>query len=476
MAFASVFRGLGVIYLTLAALAFAAALLALGMGEAAGAFLGVGSLAAFVGGAGFLIARSVHGDPGPREAVALLLAAWATTPAIASFPFLGAPGLASWGDAYFEAMVALTTTGPGLLDVTQAPGPLLIYRALLEWGGGFLSVTLILIILAALSLPGPGGRRFAAVSAEQGALFRGFGQIVRAAAIVYALATLAGFIILAGSGVPTQDALYLALTAPATSGGLPRPEPLSDYVPAVGRLALALAMFAGALNFALIWQSRRDPAARGELWRDPETTAFIVGAAVIAVLLMSAGAGAAFAPLNAVHDAIALVSTTARFADPEAVRALPAILILVITFVGGSSISMAGGVKIIRMLLLFKHVWVELRRVSHPSSVVPMTFRGRRLAQRAFVSLWIYFLGYTGALGALILAVTLAGADFAAAAAASVAALSNAGGVLGVTTPQALGFGDFPPAARWWLALGMALGRMEVLAFVAAFTPGLWRR
>ncbi len=479
MAFASVFRGLGAVYLGLAALALFAAIPAASMGETAAltAFIGTGGFALFLGVSGYLLARSMRGEPGPREGVAMLLIAWITTPALAAFPFLGAPGLEGYGDAFFEAMTAVTTTGSGLIDVTRADRSVVLYHALLEWGGGFLSVVLVLVILVALNLTGPGVHRSTLFTLEEGSLFGRFSQIMQSAGLVYVVATMAAFLALVSSGTAVMDAFYLALTAPATSGGAPRAEPMTDYVPAVGEIALSLAMLAGTLNFALMWQAYRDPSLRMEWFRDPETRALIAGAAALAAALIFIGVlQDTVRPAAAIHDAVALVSTTARFAAPDAVRELPPALILVVTFVGGSAVSTAGGVKIIRMLLLFNHAWVELRRVSHPSGVALLTFRGRRLADRAFVSLWVYFLGFTGALGALILAVTLAGSDFGAAASAAVAALSNAGPILGVTTPQDLDFGAFPPAARWCLALGMALGRMEVLAFVAAFTPGLWRR
>jgi trk system potassium uptake protein TrkH len=460
-------------------LAFVSALAAAGLGEIAplASLGGTGGLALFLGVSGFLAARSMRGVPGARDGVAMLLIAWTTAPALAALPFLGAPGIETYGDAYFEAMTAISTTGRGLIDLEAMPRSLIVWRALLEWAGGFMSVVLILVILAALNLTGPGVHRSTLFTMEDGSMFGRFSEILQASALVYVLATLAGFVILATLGTPAFDAFYLAVTAPATSGGYLRPEPLAAHVPPAGLLAVSVAMMAGAVNFALVWRSYRDPTARAELWRDPETRALLIAALLIAAALMLTGAiGGRAAPINAIHDAVALVSTTARFADPDSVRRLPPVLILVVTFVGGSAISTAGGVKIIRMLLLFSHVWVELRRVSHPSGVVLMNFRGRRLADRAFISLWVYFLGFTGALGALTLAVTLSGANFASSVAAAVAALSNAGGILPVVTPEQLDFGDFPRAARWCLALGMGLGRMEVLAFIAAFTPGLWRR
>src|SRR5688572_12660249 len=101
MVFAGVFRGLGAVYLTLAALAFVSALAAAGLGETAAlaSLGGTGGLALFLGVSGFLAARSMYGAPGAREGVAMLLVAWTSAPALAAFPFLGAPGIETYGDA-----------------------------------------------------------------------------------------------------------------------------------------------------------------------------------------------------------------------------------------------------------------------------------------------------------------------------------------------------------------------------------------
>lgn len=479
MPFASVFRGLGAALIGLAALAVIASLYGLLVGEiiSARALGATGSVSLFLGVSGFLLGRSLEVDSGPREAVVLLIGAWTLPSLVASLGFLGVGGIGGLHDAIFEAMSATTTTGASLLSEESAPRAVILWRSLLEWGGGYLSILTVLVVLVALNLSGPGVQRTTLFTLGDSDLFRRLAQITRTAGVIYGLATLITFILLTLTGLTFFEALCLALSTPATGGGGPRADALGAYVPLSGQLVLAFALLAGAVNYALLWEALRDDVMRTDIVKDPETRGLIGGIFILTVILLFYGTGLSPARLiSALHDAAAIVSTSARFTSPELVDRLPPTLLMAFVFVGGSAVSTAGGIKIIRFLLLFWHARLELRRLSHPSGVQYVTFRGRRIAGGMFVSLWIYFLGYLGVLGGLMIGITLFGASFEQAVPASIAILSNAGPILDVTSVEPISYLDFTPASRWVMAAGMALGRMEVLAAIAAFAPGLWRR
>lgn len=479
MPFASVFRGLGAALIGVAALAAIASLYGLLIGEitSARALGATGFVALFLGVSGFLLGRNLETESGPKEAVALLLSAWTIVPLIASLGFLGVGGIGGLHDAIFEAMSAATTTGASLLSEDSAPRAVILWRSLLEWGGGYLSILTVLVVLVALNLSGPGVQRTTLFTLGDAGLFRRFIQITRTAGAIYGLATLITFTLLTLSGLTFFEAACLALSTPATGGGQPHAGPLGAYVPPAGQLVLAFAMLAGALNYALLWESLRDDVMRPEIAKDPETRGLAGGIVILTLILLLYGAGLTPARIiSAMHDAAAVVSTSARFTDPDSVDHVPPTLLMAFVFVGGSAVSTAGGIKIIRFLLLFWHARLELRRLSHPSGVQYVTFRGRRIAGGMFVSLWIYFLGYLGVLGGLMIGITLFGASFEQAVPAAIAVLSNAGPILDVTSVEPIGYLDFTPGSRWVMVAGMALGRMEVLAAIAALAPGLWRR
>jgi len=478
MPFASVFRGLGAILAVLALLAFSAALFGAASGEPgpALALVSTGLLSLFLGVSGFLLGRNLQAGSGAREGVAMLLLAWTLAPLVAALGFVG-PGGLTYPDALFEAVSAATTTGASLLDPAAAPSTLILWRSLLEWAGGYLSILMILVILVALNLTGPGVHRSTLFTIGQEGLFRRFSHITGVAGVIYLLVTAAAFFGLAVSGAEVLDALNLALSAPATGGTSPSPGAVSDYVPDGGLIVLGVVLFLGSVNYALLWEAWRDSVMRGDIVRDPETRGLAGAVLAIFAVLMLTGSGVRFADFaERFHDAVALISTSGRFADPDAMRALPPTLLMAAVLIGGSALSTAGGLKIIRVILLVRHARVELRKLSYPSSIQLVRFRDRIIPDSTFVSLWIYFLGYTGVLALLIVGVGAAGEGLDIAAPAAVAALSNAGPLFYVTGPEAVGYGDLSPAARWVLAAGMILGRMEVLAALAAVAPGLWRR
>ena len=109
---------------------------------------------------------------------------------------------------------------------------------------------------------------------------------------------------------------------------------------------------------------------------------------------------------------------------------IPPVILIALALVGGSALSTAGGVKLIRILLLFRHFETDLLRLTHPSRTVPVVFRGQVIPDEAFLSIWMYFFGYTFVFGMGILSLSAVGLDFETAVTASAASLSNMGPLL----------------------------------------------
>jgi len=478
MPFTSVLRALGAVLAAMSVLSGLCALYAVARQETEAALSlgGVTAIALFFGVSGTLIGRNLETPTGPREGVAMLLGGWTLLPLIASLGFWDRGGLASFADAYFEAMSAFTTTGFTLLEAETANRSILLWRSLLEWSGGYFSILSILVILVALNLAGPGVLRSVLFTVGGQGLTSRFWHITREAGIVYVLMTFLTFVGLLLSGAEPFNALILGLSAPATGGAAPVAGAVADYVPPLGLVALTAALIAGSLNYALLFEAYRDSVMRGDILRDVETRGLMIvfGLLLCVVLLSAPGFGPQRLAIAA-HDAAALISTSARFADPAAMAAFPPPLLLGVTLIGGSALSTAGGLKLVRLILLGRHARLELMKLSFPSSVEPVRFRERVVPDRVFIGLWIYFLGFTAALALITLGIAASGVEFQVATSAAVAALSNAGPLLSVVAPGAdpASLGVF---ARVILMLAMALGRMETLAALAMFAPGLWRR
>jgi len=156
---------------------------------------------------------------------------------------------------------------------------------------------------------------------------------------------------------------------------------------------------------------------------------------------------------------------------------LPPVILIAIALIGGSALSTAGGVKIIRLLLLFRHLSTDMSRLSHPSRIVPVSFKKQHIPDRAFLSIWMYFFGYTLFFAFSILALGATGLTFEDAVATGAASLSNIGPLLLATLPESgLTYSDFSPLQKFVSALFMLIGRVEILAVLVLFTPSFWGR
>jgi len=155
---------------------------------------------------------------------------------------------------------------------------------------------------------------------------------------------------------------------------------------------------------------------------------------------------------------------------------IPPVILITLALTGGSALSTAGGVKLIRILLLFRHLGTELSRLSHPSRVIPVTFRKRIIPDSAFLSIWMYFFAYTLAFGMGIAAFGVVGLGLDDAIASAAASLSNVGPLLDLTLPESgLTYAQFTDGQMGVGIVLMLLGRMEVLAALALILPNFWK-
>ena len=131
----------------------------------------------------------------------------------------------------------------------------------------------------------------------------------------------------------------------------------------------------------------------------------------------------------------------------------------------------------IRFLLLFKHLGTEFGRLSHPSRLIPVMFLGRHIPDKAFLSIWMYFFGYTVFYGLGVISLAASGLTFETAVGASAAAISNMGPLLDMTLlKDEFTYKDFAHIQKMISAVFMLVGRVEVLAVLILFTPSFWQK
>lgn len=401
------------------------------------------------------------------DALAFLLLFWAVMPVVMALPYMVSGATQNFATAYFEAVSAVTTTGASTLSADALPASLLLWRSILQWFGGVSAATFAVVVLAALNLSGTGVHRSMLFTLKSGELFVrlvGIGQVI--AGIYLGLSAIC-FISLILAGTPIFEALCLSLTSVSTGGLTPRDGPIAEYVGPAGAMILALFCLLGAASVAVLWDIMRKRGLHNQLviFHHIEHRILFSIAAVL-VLLGIAYAG----PLHLstiVPEAIFFVSSTGYDYQVIGVELVPPAILIAIALIGGAALSTTGGVKIIRLFLLFKHLGTDLNRLPHPSRVLPIRLRGRIIPDQAFLSIWMYFFGYTLLLGLGVVALAATGLGLETSVSASAASLANMGPLLD-TTMTGTTFRDFTSLQQCISAVIMLFGRVEVLAVFAA--------
>lgn len=453
-------RPLGGLWSLLAIIAVLAGLLSGALGESHLAPLFLAS-AAVCGIPGVLMLTATRGmsmTATAVDAVLLALIAWSITPAFAAIP-LYLSGFFTLPDAMFEAYSALTTTGASLANAEDLPRIFVLWRALMGWTGGYSTLVLAAAVFAALDKDLPAIRRSALLTIRPDNVFSHLGVAARRIAVIYALLTGVFMVGLMFAGNDLFQATVLAMGGVSTSGIMPTlsGEEFSNL--SLTGSWMVLACLCGSLNISLFWDALRDRTS----FKDPDLAgilALVVGTGLI--FFIATGEGL----VDHIANAVFLVSTSGYYIGEEA---LPVGLIGVfIVLIGGAAASTTGGVKVTRILMLWKRMGAELAVLSDPSSVMPVSFRGRVTKDRSLIAVWSYVLAFAAVLGAGAFITTLFGGSFETSFIATAAALSNAGPILDQITGEPLAWTDMSENARSFLIPVMILGRLEVIAALTA--------
>ena len=483
MAFASVIALLGRLVTLFALAMLAPAVCALGYGEAraAGIFAGTAAVTVFFGIA--MVFATQGAEPRLRRGGDFLLVVliWPVLAAFAAAPLFLLDVTASFTDAYFEALSGLTTTGATVLSGLDGElRSVLFWRAWLQWLGGLATIVLAVSVLPMLGVGGMqvfqsamphGGHATVEERARRSAL---------ALSWVYALLTALCAGLLWAAGMPGFDAVAHALSTLSTGGFTTRDGTLDSFGNPLTEGVLGVFMLAGALNITLVWAffNGRFTAIRDDQECHMLLLIIVVAALLVAVTLnQQGGMDAAEAFRQGLFATVSMITTTGfvnQVVTPWPVM-LP-ILFLALIFIGGSSGSTAGGIKLMRLSLVIRQGRRELERLSHAHAVVRIHYGEQAVPEPVIQGLWSFFILYIAAFAGLSVALSAFGLGVEDAIAMALATLTNAGAGLAMVAGPDTSYAMLPDAAKWILCAGMLLGRLELVVVIAVLTPMFWRR
>lgn len=452
----------------------ACAVVALGDGRAVAALAapGAGTLAL---GAVALSASSTAIRAGltvrPLAGMLAVTLAWVGASLVGAAPFLAAGTFDAPLDAYFEAMSGFTTTGATLIgDIEAQPDGVLMWRSLTQWMGG---IGIVVLVVSIAPVSGPALQRAFYAEVSGVTADRLTPRIVDTAKIIagiYLVFSAAATIAYLLAGMSVFDAFAHMFTTIATGGFSPRNDSIASFDSLAIELIAIAFMAAGAVNFAVYWRAIRGGPLRPQL---AEVRAFLVvlvaAIAAVAISLLAADNvdGAAEAVRQSAFTVTSIATSTGyTIADFDAWNEFARLGLLALMFVGGCAGSTAGGMKVIRVLLLGRIAGQEIERQLQPTEVQVLRLGGRPFPEVLRAAVLSFALIYALVFVAGCFALATTGVDLATAVSGTSATLNIIGPGLG-DVGAVDNFAAIPAGGRVVAIVLMLIGRLEVFTVVA---------
>jgi trk system potassium uptake protein TrkH len=415
-----------------------------------------------------------------REGFALVTSGWLLFAIIGAFPFLISGYIPSYTDAFFETMSGFTTTGATILtDIEKLPHGLLFWRSFTHWLGG---MGIILLSLAILPMLGIGGMQLYKAEVpgpEHDKLSPRIKDTAKILWKVYVLISLIEAALLYFAGMNIFDAFCHTFGTMATGGFSTKNASIGYYNSAVIDYIIIIFMIIAGINFSLHYK-----ALRGNItsyWHSPETLFFLlliaIGTVIIGLDIFLFHEYEFFSTIQkSLFQSISILTTTGYGTDDYQLWGTGSqVVLFIFMFLGGCAGSTGGAMKIIRSLVLIKFGLNEIKRLLHPSAVLPVRIGHRTIPNEIVANIASFFLIYMALFVVGVLFMSLLGLDFVSAFGSVAATIGNIGPGLGSVGPTD-NYAHIPVTGKWFLSFLMLVGRLEIYPVIIFLMPAFWKK
>jgi len=447
----------------------------------AGLFLVSAVTLLLIGIAIFLPVRNVHEELRLRDGFLVVAACWISLVLVGALPFLllTQPEI-SFVDAVFESMSGLTTTGATILtDIDNLPRGILYYRQQLQWFGGLGIVVLAVAILPMLRIGGmqlyraetPGPLKDSKLTPRITETAKALWLIYLGITVLCALAYWLG-------GMSLFDAVGHAFSTVAIGGMSTHDAGFSWFNSPTLELIATFFMVIAGINFAVHFSSWTRASSQ-PYFNDPELKVYaslLLGFVILitfALYLNGTYETLAGSARYASFQVVSLMTTTGfTSANFSIWPGFIPIMLICIAFIGGCAGSTCGGMKVIRIMLLYRQASREIARLIHPHAVIPVKIGDRKTPATVMDAVWGFFFLYVASFVLITIALNGVGVDPVTAYSAAAACITNLGPGLGDVSTNYAGLNS---TAKVILSFAMLLGRLEIFTLLVLFSPAFWR-
>ncbi|MBQ4916100.1 TrkH family potassium uptake protein [Maribacter sp. MMG018] len=428
-----------------------------------------------------------------REGYIIVTFGWIVMSVSGMLPYIFSDSIPDITNAFFETVSGYTTTGASIMDdIESMPEGILFWRSLTHWIGG---MGIIVLAIAILPLLGIGGMQLFSAEAPGPSSDKLHPRITDTAKrlwFIYLGYTVAETILLKLAGMSFFDAVNHAMATLSTGGFSTKnaslaywnDQPLIQYI-------VIFFMFLAGSNFVMSYFAFKGKIQK--ILKDEEFRYYSILVLLFTLVVSFAvyyqaniteltpgypmvlgKAESAFR--HGLFQVISVITTTG-FVSADFTQWTPflTVFFFCLFFMGGSAGSTAGGIKVMRHLLILKNGILEFKRTLHSNAIIPVRYNDRTVKEKIVYNIIGFFVLYMllFVVGALVLG--FLGLDFESAVGGAASSLGNVGPALGILDPVS-NYNALPVLAKWWCAFLMLAGRLELFTVLILLTPYFWKR
>ncbi len=414
-----------------------------------------------------------------RDGYIIVTFSWFVMALSGAIPYMITGSIPNFTNAFFESISGFTTTGASILDnIEELPQSILFWRSLTQWVGGLGFIVLVISILPSLGIGGMQLFMAEAPGITADKLKPRIQDTSKRLWFLYIVLTAAETLLLFFGDMNFFDAINHSLTTMSTGGFSTKQASIAYYNSSYIEYVITLFMFMGGTNFVLLYLTFKGQFKK--LIQNAEFKTYLgitLGATALVTSVLFAGRDMAFsiAFRESIFQVVSILTTTGyASSDFTTWGGSVSLIFFTLMFIGACAGSTAGGVKIVRHLVIAKNSIIEFRRQLHPSAIIPVRINGKAIAHEVTRNIMAFVIIYITIFGVSSVLLSLMGMDAVTAMGSVATSLGNVGPGLNETGPS-YSYSLVPASAKWVLSALMVIGRLEIFTVIIIFTRYFWR-